>query len=917
MADRSDEAQPAPIVTTPASAPPTGKRDDTSLESAKTGDYSPIGDASSVTGGYTPSDMPIAAKETHVVAGYELLDELGRGGMGVVYRARQIALNRIVAIKMILAGAHSRPKDLERFRAEALAVARFQHPNIVQIHDVGEANGLPYFSLEFVSGGTLSKKISRDPQPPRYSAEIVESLARAMQYAHDRGIVHRDLKPANVLLTEDGIPKITDFGLAKELEADSGQTQAGQVLGTPSYMAPEQALGDVERVGAPADVYALGATLYDLLTGRPPFAGTSVLDTLELVRTREPVPPSALAGKIPRDLETITLKCLQKEIGRRYESAGALADDLRRFLNDQPILARPVSSLEKTWRWAKRNPWVAGLGTSVAMLLIAVAVVTSIFSYSLSIKKKEAEEAARQEEIAKNIAIEERKNAVESARLESIAKVKEQEERAKAENARTIAAKQRELALDTIRGVLRDVDDQMKNDIRFAALRRKIVEKMLSDLDKIRDHALKNPLEDRTEALAYTRIGDIYFRSGRIKDAADWLAKAEPILRKVADDNPNDPAALFSLAGILNQRGDHEWRLSNGAKGRALYTEALQVRQKRLPIVEAQARAGVIKDTIVDDAKFDIGVSYALVGFSDLRLGDMASADANFLNADKSYTSVSPRRIGSLFLRRARAEVQSRLGDVRLRQGKPMQAMTHYCRAHAERETLLRLTPKPPEIVTMLKMDIAESLIALGDFAIMGRQDSNAARIEYLNAMQMYEELLKGDSESLDLRRRIAAVHYRLGYAAAKDHSLSALTGPVSRPALSQFHYAECLRLRSALAAIDAKDSQGQIELMLANGRAGGFVDAEKAAASLESQAGDDLRLLFQAACGYAVVAGSDGEIAKRCRQKAYRAISTLIDRGWKDWVSLETDPDLESLRADKQFAELMLRLRPEQKQTN
>src|SRR5205085_2144889 len=187
-----------------------------------------------------------------------------------------------------------------------------QHPNIVQIFEVGSFEGLPYFSLEFVDGGPLSKRIAREPQPPRFAAAVSETLARAVQYAHDRGVVHRDLKPANVLLAADGTPKVTDFGLAKKLEEDSGQTQSGQVLGTPSYMAPEQAEGRSD-VGRLADVYALGAVLYDMLTGRPPFAGSSVLDTLEMVRTREPVAPGELAGNVPRDVETVCLKCLQKD----------------------------------------------------------------------------------------------------------------------------------------------------------------------------------------------------------------------------------------------------------------------------------------------------------------------------------------------------------------------------------------------------------------------------------------------------------------------------------------------------------------------------------------------------------------------------------------------------------------------------
>jgi serine/threonine protein kinase len=286
------------------------------------------------------------------VAGYEILEELGRGGMGVVYKARQVRLNRVVALKMILAGAHAGQEERARFFTEAEAVARLQHPNIVQIHEIGEQGDCPFFSLEFVDGGSLAAKMAGTAQPPRDAARLVETLARTMHYAHQKGIIHRDLKPANILLTAEGLPKITDFGLAKQLDRrDQRQTGSGQVLGTPAYMAPEQAGGKPRAVGPVTDVYALGAILYELLTGQPPFRGETPIDTIMKVVGREPDPPSRLQQGIPRDLEVICLKCLRKEPDKRYESAEALADDLRRFLNGQPILARPYTLWERFLRF--------------------------------------------------------------------------------------------------------------------------------------------------------------------------------------------------------------------------------------------------------------------------------------------------------------------------------------------------------------------------------------------------------------------------------------------------------------------------------------------------------------------------------------------------------------------------------------
>jgi serine/threonine-protein kinase len=281
-----------------------------------------------------------------------------------------------------------------RFRAEAEAVADLQHPNIVQVYEVGEHAGSPYFSMEYVPGGTLRARLDGQPRPARESAELVAALARAVQYAHDRGIVHRDLKPANVLLAADGTPKVADFGLAKRIsDGLLTRTQTGWVLGTPSYMAPEQAAGKGGRAGPAADVYALGALFYELLTGRPPFAGETFESTLLLILNEDPVPPRRLHSAVPRDLETICLKCLQKDPHRRYPSAAALADDLRRFLAGEPIAARPVGGLERTLLWARRKPWLAGLAAAVVVLLVAGSVVSTYFGLAAHGRAKDAERA--------------------------------------------------------------------------------------------------------------------------------------------------------------------------------------------------------------------------------------------------------------------------------------------------------------------------------------------------------------------------------------------------------------------------------------------------------------------------------------------------------------------------------------------
>src|SRR6516225_1030991 len=329
------------------------------------------------------------------IPGYEVEAVLGQGGMGVVYRARQRALGRPVAIKMLLAGPFASSQELGRFRRETAALACLRHPNIVQVYDAGDAEGRPYFAMELVEGGSLAQKLAGTPQPPRAAAALVSTLAGAVEVAHKSGIVHRDLKPANILLTADGTPKVSDFGLARRLGGEDGLTRTGAPLGTPSYMAPEQAGGQAGAIGPAVDVYALGAILYELLTGRPPFRGETAAETLRQVIDQEPVPPSRLNSIVPRDLETICLQCLHKEPGRRYATAAALAGDLNRFLAGEPILARPVSAPERLWRWCKRNPRVAWLSGLVALLILSGLAISLYLNFQLNREKEIAQANGR------------------------------------------------------------------------------------------------------------------------------------------------------------------------------------------------------------------------------------------------------------------------------------------------------------------------------------------------------------------------------------------------------------------------------------------------------------------------------------------------------------------------------------------
>jgi tRNA A-37 threonylcarbamoyl transferase component Bud32 len=409
-----------------------------------------------------PADLPplLAIPE------YELLEEVGRGAMGVVYKARQVKLNRVVALKMILAGPFAGEVERARFQTEAEAVGRLQHPNIVQVYEVGEHEGKPFISLEFCPGDSLDKKLNGTPLPPAEAARLVQSLARAVQAAHERHVIHRDLKPANVLMSADGTPKITDFGLAKKLDA-AGQTGSGAVLGTPSYMAPEQAGGKTREIGPAADVYALGAILYECLTGRPPFKAATTMETILQVLSDEPVPVRQLQPKTPRDLETICQKCLEKDVGKRYGGVAELAEELRRFSAGEPIAARPLGAVERALKWARRRPAVAA-----AWVLLVVALGL---------------------EVGGGGALRLWRNAEELRRVASAAQ-------ADAENSRDALAREKKIAEEALQGKL-EAEQQAREILR----------------GKLEAEQQARAAEKRVAEIAQVRIGDFNYIQKQLK----------------------------------------------------------------------------------------------------------------------------------------------------------------------------------------------------------------------------------------------------------------------------------------------------------------------------------------------------------------------------------------------------------------
>ncbi len=409
-----------------------------------------------------------------VAPGFRILGELGRGGMGTVYKARQVRLNRIVAIKVLRAGAYADAAAVARFQAEAEAAARFQHPNIIQVFEVGEHEGAGYLVLEYAAGGGLDHRLKETLQDPRSSAQLIETLARAIHFAHVRGIIHRDLKPANVLLTEEGVPKIADFGLAKLLERDDALTGHGEILGTPSYMAPEQVRGQTDQIAPATDVYSLGAILYEMLTGRPPFKGTTPLSTLEQVSSQEPLAPGKLQRHLPRDLETICMKCLEKEPGRRYPTALELAEDLERFLHGRPILARPTPVWDRLAKWARRRP--AGAAAVVGLFTLSFLLLGGgvYYNHRLHAQMLTAQNA-------------ERRSAVDARN----------------------AFEQRNLALKTLDQLIYDVQEKLAQTPATRSLRRSLLDTAIRGLEEL-ERSTAGSATNLSQAVAYEKLGDIY-----------------------------------------------------------------------------------------------------------------------------------------------------------------------------------------------------------------------------------------------------------------------------------------------------------------------------------------------------------------------------------------------------------------------
>jgi serine/threonine protein kinase len=634
------------------------------------------------------------------VPGYLLLEELGRGGMGVVYKARQVALARDVALKMILSGAHAGPDDLARFHAEAMAVAKLQHPNIVQIFEVGESDGRPFIALEYVGGGSLAEKLEGKPQSPRASAELALTLAEAVDFAHKQGIVHRDLKPANILMAEGGVvssrvasgvesatthhsplsthqPKITDFGLAKHLDGGTGRTVTGDVVGTPAYMAPEQAGGATKQIGPACDVYALGAILYEMLTGRPPVQRLDPLETLLAVISEEPLSLRRLQPGVSRDLETIAMKCLEKSPRRRYAQAQDLADDLRRFLRNEPIAARPTPAWERAVKWARRRPAQA---VTVAAGLLGMLALVSGFAWhsrSLSAELKHTDAERQRADLERRQADQQRQRAdLNLVLAQGI--VHGLITRGGGEGLAPLAQNdpQREellhLALDFCQGLLKQNPDGpgLREQIGLAHKQTADILQIFGRFDQalaeyrsavgtLSEIGADDGEFERARgdlAGAYNNLGNLLRTAGRLDEAESAYRSAQDLFSRLAADVPGEAdyrrqlAATFNNLGILlkmtGRQQESARSLSEAvARYEALVEGAPDSSEYRESLASSRNNLAVVYDHLGDAPRAEETYRDVIKVYSDLRAAepkqpkyrsDLAFAYSNLAGALKA-----------------------------------------------------------------------------------------------------------------------------------------------------------------------------------------------------------------------------------------------------------------------------------------
>lgn len=892
--------------------PPSAATDATGMY--QPGEPSAPGGTNAETRAFFADDTPDArraARKAPVplpdkVAGYEILGVLGRGGMGVVYKARQPGLKRLVALKMILAGGHASSEDLARFRSEAEAVALLQHPNIVQVYEIGEEDGRPYFSLEYVEGSSLVQKLEGKPQLPRQAAEMIHVLAQAMAAAHARGIVHRDLKPANILVSREGVLKITDFGLAKRLEDDDGgQTRSGSILGTPDYMSPEQASGRIREVGPASDVYALGAMLYEMLAGRVPLRGASVLDTLRQVVSKEPVAPTQLDPKVPRDLETISLKCLHKDAAKRYARVDDLAEDLRRYLAGEPILARPVSRVERAWRWCRRNPRVATLSGVVALMVLAWGASASAVAMkfkqkneqiatALDVAKANEEKATENERLA-------RLQETEAKHQATIAK----ERAVQADKNATLAVASADAAKDQHRKAADLLVDLGKHLEQRLQGRRSLAEKpelrglqaeLLGMVQASMTELAKQLEASNVTSFAMTHtcfnLGELLFRFGHGEEAMRQFRYGYKLVKQVAESQPESDLARANLAVMLMQMGKMELELNDdAATARRHFVEAHDLYQA---IADKPQNNG--NYTEVDHHRM-LSFYDLSTGIADLHLGRPAVALTNFnaaLAHREAWVQAQPNNISA---RSYLAEAQYYLGVTGWHLNDLEATQDHFRKALSVCHDLAAKFPAD----FSFQLDLAQTYGDYSDAKLrLGKAEE--ARAVVAKSLEFLQAVLAHDPDFVSRQALLAQTYERQAIIAER----------LNEPDEARRLFNEARVIRGDLEVVDANNQAWKMAAAVVQAHCGEHEAAAQKAHEVVDRSPDNIGLLLQAARCWATCASaaSDADAKAAYRRRAIETLRNATAGEFRDVVWLATDPELSLLADEGEYAALLAEIK-------
>ncbi len=869
--------------------------------------------ASEVKSTQSVGDLPDPSEDiagTMLVGKYKLLERIGEGGMGSVWLAQQSEpVKRKVAIKLIKAGMDSRAV-LARFEAERQALAVMDHPNIAKVLDGGlTPDHRPFFVMELVKGVPITEYCDAKQLTPQERLELFVPVCQAIQHAHQKGIIHRDIKPSNVLIAlydDRPVPKVIDFGVAKAAHGNLSEktihTGFGNVVGTPQYMSPEQATFNNLDIDTRSDVYSLGVLLYELLTGSPPFSRRELqekglMEILRVVREEEPPKPSTklstaealptlsanrktepkkLTALLKNELDWLVLKALDKDRARRYETANGFAADIQRYLTGEPVQAHPPSRSYRLKKFVRRNRAVVLTSVFVTISLL-FGIITATWGF-LHAEQKRKE------------AIDERDKKELALIAESEAKSLADQKRKEAESAKLVAIEQRKLALETVRTVIREIDSRMKNDTELSPLRLSLVQRMLVDLDKIRDQMTKNPLEELTEGTIYHRFGEIYATLNRVEDARTWFLKAVPIFERFTKDDPKSISAWRNLAYLYKDLAFITWQYGNGDESLQHAKKSLDCRNTQIGLLEKSTPRS--EEVEIASTQSDVAEAHYLIGFTHLRLGNLAEASQHYWSAQKMLQELSLPYSNHINNQRRRFEILSHLGDIAARQGNFSNAEKLLKQSLLAREEYWDRTSVNNRARQVLRADIALSHVFLGDFYLFHRKKPEAAHRHYRNALEINQELLRLDPKSLQNETTLAAAYYRVGVSS-------------SDPFLAQHAFEQCLKIRRRHANSDPSNMHAQLEVALVYARLGMIEDAEQRIATSLTKSAKDRQVVLQSACVYSIISGvtSDRETSKRCKNRAFEVLAHLLELGWPDIGAIRGDPDLDFIRGDMRFA--------------